>query len=68
MNPRARRNGLLSEQLDDEWIVYDPERDRGHCLNRTAALVWQHADGERTVGDLAAMLRTRIWCGTRWTA
>ena len=60
MKPRARRNGLLSEHLDDELIVYDPDGDRGHCLNRTAALVWRHADGERTVADLAAILRVEL--------
>lgn len=60
MKPRAKRNRLLSEQLDDELIVYDPDRDRGHCLNRTAALVWRHADGEHTVAQLAAVLREEL--------
>lgn len=60
MKPRAKRNGLLSEQLDDELIVYDPDRDRGHCLNRTAALVWRHADGEHTIGELAAILQEQL--------
>ncbi|MFN8625259.1 MAG: PqqD family peptide modification chaperone [Candidatus Binatia bacterium] len=60
MKPRAKHNGLLSEQLDDELLVYDPDRSRGHCLNRTAALVWRHADGEHTVAELAAILRTEL--------
>jgi hypothetical protein len=60
MKPRAKRNGVLSEQLEDELIVYDPDRNRGHCLNRTAALVWRHADGEHTVGALAAILREEL--------
>jgi len=60
MKPRAKRTGLLSEQLDDELIVYDPDRDRGHCLNRTAALVWRHADGEHTVAELEAILRREL--------
>lgn len=60
MKPRAKRSGLVSEQLDDELIVYDPDRDRGHCLNRTAALVWRHADGENSVAELAAILREEL--------
>jgi hypothetical protein len=60
MNPRAKRNGVLSEQVDDEILVYDREADRAHCLNRTAALVWRHADGERTIADLAAILRDQL--------
>jgi len=58
MNPRAKQ--LLSEELDDELIVYDQNTHRGHCLNRTAALVWRHADGERTIADLAALLRDEL--------
>jgi hypothetical protein len=60
MKPRAKRTGLLAEQLEDELIVYDQVRERGHCLNRTAALVWRHADGERTVAELATILRTEL--------
>jgi hypothetical protein len=60
MKPRAKREGFLSEQLEDELIVYDQGRDRGHCLNRTAALVWRHADGQRTVADLATILRAEL--------
>lgn len=60
MKPRAKRDGLLSEQLEDELIVYDQESNRGHCLNRTAALVWRHADGDRTIADLVAILRAGL--------
>src|SRR5262245_23153421 len=60
MKPRAKREGLLSEDVGEELIVYDENRHRGHCLNRTAALVWRHADGERTIGDLAAILQAEL--------
>jgi len=60
MKPRAKREGLLSEDLDEELIVYDQALHRGHCLNRTAALVWRHADGERTIADLVAILQAEL--------
>ena len=60
MKPRAKRDGVLSEQIDDELIVYDQQSNRGHCLNRTAGLVWRHADGDRTIADLAAILRADL--------
>ncbi|MBV9278705.1 MAG: hypothetical protein JOZ41_01360, partial [Chloroflexi bacterium] len=44
--PRARKNGLIVRELEDEVLVYDLERHRAHCLNRAAGLVWKHADGE----------------------
>ncbi len=54
--PRARKEGLLVEELPDETLVYDLKRDKAHCLNPTAALVWQHCDGQTTVAELAALL------------
>jgi hypothetical protein len=60
MKPRAKQAGVLSEPLEDELIVYDPQQKRGHCLNRTAALVWRHADGEHTIDELTAVLRREL--------
>jgi hypothetical protein len=42
--------------LGDETLVYDVERHQAHCLNRTAALVFRHVDGRRSVADIAAAL------------
>jgi hypothetical protein len=55
-NPKARREGLLIEELYEETLVYDTERDEACCLNRTAVLVWKHCDGETPVARLALML------------
>lgn len=58
--PRARTAGLVVEELDGEVLVYDTERDRAHCLNRTAALVWRFSDGATSVRDLAGRLRREL--------
>ena len=54
--PKARQEGLVVQQLADEVLVYDNERFKAHCLNRTAALVWQHCDGKKTTRDIALAL------------
>ncbi len=54
--PRARRQGLLVRDLGEEQVVYDLESHRGHCLNRTAALVWHACDGQSTVAGIAAQV------------
>ncbi|MGH9871695.1 MAG: PqqD family peptide modification chaperone [Pyrinomonadaceae bacterium] len=46
--PRARRSGLIIEELPDEVLVYDSDRDRALCLNHTAARVWRLCDGRTT--------------------
>jgi hypothetical protein len=60
MLPRRREDDLLVRELSDETIVYDLKHDRAHCLNQTAAAIWQHCDGRTSVAQLATMLR-REW-------
>jgi coenzyme PQQ synthesis protein D (PqqD) len=54
--PRARREGLLVQELPDELLVYDLVSHKAHCLNRTAALVWNRCDGKTSVGQLVRLL------------
>jgi hypothetical protein len=54
--PQARREGLVIERMGDELLIYDLERDRAHALNESAALVFRHCDGRRSVEELVAHL------------
>ena len=56
ITPRARTTELLIEELENELLVYDLASDRAHRLNATAATVFRHADGTRTVADLVDVL------------
>jgi hypothetical protein len=60
MKPDARRERLLLEEVGDELVLYDLRRHRVHQLNRTAALVWQHCDGQRTVAELTKLLQNEL--------
>lgn len=51
--PEARRDKLVVEELKDEVLVYDLDRDQASCLNTTAALVWKYADGKTSVSEIA---------------
>jgi Coenzyme PQQ synthesis protein D (PqqD) len=62
--PKARNDGLLTEEVDDELVVYDRETQRAHRLNRTARLVWHACDGQTTVGDLAMRLQDELELAT----
>jgi Coenzyme PQQ synthesis protein D (PqqD) len=46
--PRALTKEFVIRELDDETLVYDTGRDKAHCLNRTAAMVWNQCDGKKT--------------------
>ena len=54
--PRARSEGLVVEQLNDELLVYDLASNRAHCLGAPAARVWRACDGRTLVGSLSATL------------
>jgi len=58
--PHARRDGVLFQAIDDEVIVYDTERHKAHCLNRTAARVWAHCDGQTSVAEVARRLAQEL--------
>src|SRR5574341_33574 len=62
MLPAAREDRLVVQEVSDEVLVYDLDRHKAHCLNRTAALVWRHCDGRTTVAEMAALLRNELGC------
>jgi hypothetical protein len=58
--PRSRTDNLVVRELDDETLVYDIERDEAHCLNQTAALVWEQCDGKTTAAQAARSLPSKL--------
>jgi len=61
-NPIARKQGLVIQELPDEVLVYDRDRDRAHCLNQTAAFVWQRCNGRNTTAQIARTLSQQFDC------
>lgn len=58
--PKARKSRLVVTELAGETLVYDRDRDKAHCLNQTAAFVWQQCDGKTTAGEAAKRLETEL--------
>jgi len=56
IRPLARTDDLLTEEVDGELIVFDTQTNVACRLNRSAALVWQSSDGDRTLADLVEVL------------
>jgi hypothetical protein len=54
--PQARNKGLVVQKLAEEVVVYDTGSQKAHCLNSSAALIWEHCDGKRTVRELSDLL------------
>jgi hypothetical protein len=54
--PLARTDQLVVQELPDEVLVYDLERHKAHCLNKTSAMVWKRCDGRTTVAEMTRRL------------
>ncbi len=59
-HPRRRTSDLLLQHTGDDLVVFDQQRNLSHSLNRTAALVFEHADGTRSIADLVAVLQAEL--------
>jgi hypothetical protein len=57
--PRARVD-CLSREFGDEVLVYDLQRDVGHCLNSTAAATWKLCDGNSSPPQIARTLSRQL--------
>ena len=60
VKPNARKEDLIVRELTDEVLVYDLNRDKAHCLNETAALVWKLCDGQTTVAEMSRVMRGQL--------
>jgi hypothetical protein len=58
--PRGRTQALVIQELPDELLVYDLDRHRAHCLNKTAAAVWKHCDGCTNISGAIRLLQTEL--------
>jgi len=59
MKPVARKSGIFAENLPEEVVLYDKTHDKVHCLNKTAAAVWENSDGSKTVDELTRVVEAK---------
>ena len=51
-----RAAGLEVSEVTDGFVVYQPDRDRLHYLNATAAMLLESCDGRLRADELPGML------------
>jgi len=52
--PRPRRHGVVSQELDDELLLYVEQTHQASSLNAAARRLWALCDGERPMETIAA--------------
>jgi hypothetical protein len=58
--PLARKTNLVVKEAGGEVLIYDLDTDKAHCLNQTAAMVWNAADGKRDTTAIAQHLTKKL--------
>jgi transposase len=58
--PAARREGIIRKEVDGELLVYDLDRDKAHCLNGSAAAIWNLCDGHTSTKEIAETLAKEV--------
>ena len=66
--PIARKTGLVVQEVPDEVLVYDLDTNKAHCLNKTAAVVWQSCNGKNSISDIATIIGSNASDELVWLA
>src|SRR5215213_7730482 len=60
MSHPKQADSIHVEQLGSELCIYNWQRKEVHALNPTAALAWQHCDGETSPAQIAQALQAAL--------
>jgi hypothetical protein len=58
--PQARTEALVVRELSDETLLYDLKNHQAHCLNQTAAFIWEQCDGKTTVAEMTRLCQLQF--------
>src|SRR5260221_9084920 len=58
--PKARSENLVIQTLPGETLVYDMTTNEAHCLNETAAFVWNNCKGDISIDEIARSVEARF--------
>ncbi|MEZ5347144.1 MAG: PqqD family protein [Pyrinomonadaceae bacterium] len=56
--PKARVDGLLTQDVKGETLVYDTRSNRAFCLNSPASAVWSLCDGQNDLRSFTETLKS----------
>lgn len=57
--PKTRDHVILQD-LGDEVLLYDSEKENVHILNHTAHAIWSLCDGQHTIEDIQEHLGSQF--------
>ena len=58
--PIKREIDMIAEEVHSEVVLYDRQRKRAHCLNRTAAFIREQCDGNTRIREIVARAHAEL--------
>ena len=55
-SPRKRRDGVLTREVDGEFVLLNTQAEQIHQLNCTASFIWRACDGNTSAEEIAHAL------------
>lgn len=52
-----KKKTILEKELEDGMVLYDPENEKIHSLNNTAAYIWILCDGKKTTQEITDLIK-----------
>jgi len=54
LSPRRLHKQISIQQIGAETLVYDESRHKAFCLNESSSVIWNLANGERSIAQIVA--------------
>lgn len=51
--PKNRTKNIITQEINDETLVYNLKTNKAVCVNKTLATVWKLCDGNRNIQQIA---------------
>lgn len=58
--PLSRKSELVDQSVGNETLIYDLRINKALCMNETSALVYELADGNRTVAEISELMTIKL--------
>ena len=58
--PISRKTNIAVQELESEILIYDFKINKAFCLNQTSALVYNLADGTKTIAKISDSINIKL--------
>lgn len=58
--PRSRKSNLVVQDLENEVLIYDLDKNKAFSLNQTSAVIWNLCNGKNSVFEIAKLASRKL--------